>query len=154
MKKLAFIIIVLSAFVYGCEPAPKKPKHLLTEADMVNVLYDVSILQAIKSYQPDALDSSRVDAKHYIYKKYSIDSTILAQNQEYYAANLEKYESIQKQLNAKLKGEKEKFTPKKTEADSTKKAEVKIIKADVKKDNLQKVVVDTPSHQKNEKKEQ
>ena len=145
MKKLAFVLIVLSVFVYGCESV-SKPKHLLTEGDMVNVLYDISILQAIKSYQPEALDSSKVNAKNYIYKKYSIDSTILAQNQEYYAQNLEQYESIQKKLGAKLKKEKEKFAPKKTEKDTKKKSEVRL-KANIKRDSLRKVVVDTPSHQ-------
>lgn len=154
MKKLAFVLIVLSVFVYGCESV-SKPKHLLTENDMVNVLYDISILQAVKSYQPEALDSSKVDAKNYIYKKYSIDSTILVQNQEYYAQNLEQYEGIQKKLGAKLKKEKEKFAPKKTEKDkdTKKKSEVRL-KANIKRDSLQKVVVDTPSHQKNEKKGQ
>ncbi|MNK14906.1 hypothetical protein D3C87_330370 [compost metagenome] len=152
MKKLAFVLIVLSVFVYGCESA-SKPKHLLTENDMVNVLYDISILQAIKSYQPEALDSSKVDAKNYIYKKYSIDSTILGQNQEYYAQNLEQYESIQKKLGAKLKKEKEKFAPKKAEKDTKKKSEVRL-KANIKRDSLRKVVADTPSHQQNEKKGQ
>lgn len=147
MKKLAFILVSFLAFACSNETVPK-PDHLLKEGDMVNILYDISLLQAIKSYQGQALEEGKVDAKNYIYKKYSIDSLTFAQNQAYYASKLELYESIQAKLAEKVKKEKEKFKAKKEEAKPLKKEENKKFKVAAKMDSLSKKVLDTLSHKK------
>lgn len=135
MKKLAFILVSFLAFACADEAVPK-PDRLLKEGEMVNILYDISILQAIKSYQPQALEEGKVDAKNYIYKKYSIDSLTFAQNQAYYASKLELYESIQAKLADRVKKEKETL---KKEMDT----EEKKLKASPKADSLQKKKLDT-----------
>lgn len=135
MKKLVFILISFLAFACTDKAAPK-PDRLLKEGEMVNILYDISILQAIKSYQPQALEEGKVDAKNYIYKKYSIDSLTFAQNQAYYASKLELYESIQTKLADRVKKEKEAL---KKEMDT----EEKKLKASPKGDSLQKKKLDT-----------
>lgn len=149
MKK-TLLILLLSVLAAGCgrETAPK-PKHLLKEEDMVNILYDISLLQAISSYQPLALDSGKVDIKNYIYKKYAIDSATFAQNQAYYASSLEKYEGIQKRLSERLAKEKKQATPPKEEKSRPLKKDPAIIaKGKAKRDSLQKVYGGKPSSQK------
>jgi len=112
MKKLVFILLSILAVSCGDELAPK-PETLLSEDNMVDILYDVSLLQAIKSFKPQALDSSHVDPRNYIYKKYKIDSLTLAQNHIWYASNLEQYEKMQKRVVTRLEREKDKLKPKK-----------------------------------------
>lgn len=132
MKKSAFILVLFLAFACANEAVPK-PDRLLKEGEMVNILYDISLLQAIKSYQPQALEDGKVDAKTYIYKKYNIDSLTFAQNQAYYASKLEQYESIQTKLIDRIKKEKEKF---KEKAKPLKKGEGKTFKVTTQKDSL------------------
>jgi len=114
MKKIA--IILLSAIaLYGCG-GPAEPKKLLSEKQMEDILYDMSVLQAIKSFTPQSLDSNKVDAKTYIFKKYKIDSLTLAQNHLYYAHDLEAYKKIQQHITERLKAERDKLAPKKPAA--------------------------------------
>lgn len=146
MKKLALILVSFLAFACTNEAVPK-PDHLLKEGEMVNILYDISILQAIKSYQPQALEDGKVDAKNYIYKKYSIDSLTFAQNQAYYASKLELYESIQTKLGEKIKKEKDDFKAKAEDVKPLKKGETKKFKAAV-KDSFGKTGLDTLANKK------
>lgn len=120
MKKLVFILLSALAISCGNETV-QKPEHLLSEDEMVDILYDVSLLQSLKSYRPQILDSNNVDPRTYIYKKYKIDSTTFSQNHNWYAHDLENYEKIQKRLVTRLERQQEKLAPKKSStAPSTK----------------------------------
>ena len=113
MKKTAFLILSAIA-LYSCG-GPDKPKKLLSEKEMENILYDMAMLQAIKSFTPKALDDNKVDSRNYIFKKYKIDSLTLAQNHLYYAHNLEAYTKMQEHIAGRITAEREKITGKKTE---------------------------------------
>lgn len=80
---------------------------------MVDILYDIALLQSIKSFQPTVLDTNNVNAHTYIYKKYKIDSLTLVQNHTYYASDIEGYEKIENEVSDRLKKNKEELTPKK-----------------------------------------
>lgn len=113
MKKLVYILLL--AFVaMGCgdETAPK-PERLLNEGEMVDILYDISLLQAIKSFTPQSLTEHNVNPQTYIYKKYKIDSLTFAQNHLYYASNLAEYQKIQKKVVERLQKNKATLSPKK-----------------------------------------
>ncbi len=112
MKKLLFIV-TLFGFLACDKGSEKKPDKLLSEQQMEDIFYDLSLLQAIKSYTPKSLDDARVDAKNYVYRKYDIDSALFAQNHRYYASRLEQYKKIQDNVNKRLTKEKEKFEPEK-----------------------------------------
>jgi len=114
MKKLVFIVVSVLALSCGKQEA-EQPKKLLSEEQMVNMLYDISILQAINSYSPSKLDSSKVDARNYIYKKYKTDSLTFAQNHQYYASDLDVYADIQKKVAGKIEQDKIKYGIKKKE---------------------------------------
>lgn len=111
MKKTAFIII--AAITLAACGGPDKPEKLLTEQEMENIMYDISMLQAIRSFAPQKLTDNNVNAHTYIFKKYKIDSLTLAQNQLYYAQNLDAYKKIQKSVTGRLNADKEKITGKK-----------------------------------------
>jgi len=112
MKKL--LLIVLSVLALSCDnhTAPK-PEHLLAKDELVNVLYDIALLQSIKSFQPAVLDTNNVNAHTYIYKKYKIDSLTFAQNHTYYASDIEDYEKIEKEVSNRIQQKRDELTPKK-----------------------------------------
>ncbi|MES2486844.1 MAG: DUF4296 domain-containing protein [Bacteroidota bacterium] len=105
MKKTAFIILSAIA-LYSCG-GPEKPKKLLSEKQMEDILYDVSLLQSINSFMPKVLDDNNVNSATYVFQKYKIDSITLAQNQVYYAHDLEGYKKMQQRIAARLKVERE-----------------------------------------------
>jgi len=112
MKKL--LLIVLSVFVMSCDShtAPK-PERLLGKDEMVDVLYDIALLQSINSFQPAVLDTNNVNAHTYIYKKYKIDSITFAQNHTYYASDIEDYEKIEKKVSDRIQQQRDALSPKK-----------------------------------------
>lgn len=114
MKKLACILLLILLFSCG-EETVEKPENLLPEDKMVDMLYDISVLQAINSFTPQVLDSNKVEAKHYIFTKYKTDSLTFTQSHEYYASDMEKYDGIQKKIVAKIEKDKVKYGLKKTE---------------------------------------
>ncbi|AWH84059.1 DUF4296 domain-containing protein [Flavobacterium album] len=118
MKKLVYI--ALSALLFSCgEEKAEKPKHLLSEDEMVNILYDITLLQAISSYTPKALDDNKIDNRNYIYNKYKTDSLTFVQSNEYYASDLDVYEGIQKKVKEKIEQDKIKYGFKKKESPAT-----------------------------------
>lgn len=110
MKKLVYILLAVLAVACSDNTAPK-PDKLLDKDEMADILYDIALIQAIKSYQPALLDSSNVNTHTYIYKKYSIDSLTFAQNHLYYASDIEGYEKIQKKVTDRINKNKEILAP-------------------------------------------
>lgn len=121
MKKIVTLLVVL-IFV-GCkEETVKEPKRLIEKKVMLDVMYDLSLLEAIKYKNPTVLDSNKINPRQYIFKKYKIDSLQFAQSNVYYAADYEEYkimfeeitkrlEKNKKAVDAKIKAEKKKKNP-------------------------------------------
>jgi hypothetical protein len=72
---------------------------------MVNILYDISLLQAIDGSMPNKLMEQDIKMDQYIFEKYKIDSITYRQNQLYYAGNARKYKKIYKKVLEKLEQE-------------------------------------------------
>jgi Domain of unknown function (DUF4296) len=90
MKKRISLLAILA--LIGCkEDLVKKPDLLIERSKMMDIMYDMSLLEAIKYQNPTVLDSNQIRPKQYIYKKYKIDSLQLAQNNVYYAADYKSY---------------------------------------------------------------
>jgi hypothetical protein len=143
MKKTVPFLAILT--LLGCkEDLVKQPNHLIERAQMVNIMYDLSLLEAVKYQNPAVLDSNQIRPKQFIYKKYKIDSLQLAQNNVYYAADYKNYkvmfESVvrriadeKKRVNAVIKLEEKKN---KIRMDKLKKKKQQVVKA---KDSLQTI---------------
>ena len=106
MKKIILLLSIL-IFISACSkkneiPKPAKP---IDKAVMENVLYDLALLQALKSYSPEKLTKNSIDSKTYIFKKYKIDSVQFVENNKYFAADIETYklmfESVSNRLQKK-----------------------------------------------------
>jgi hypothetical protein len=65
---------------------------------MIDVMYDLSILDAIKYQNPASLETYKINPSQYIYKKYKIDSAQFAQSNIYYASNYKDYKKCMMRL--------------------------------------------------------
>src|SRR5690554_5100183 len=72
----------------------KKPKDLIPQDKMVDVLVEVSLLQAARNYNKVMLEEKGIDPERYIWEKYDIDSLQFATSSQYYAENYRQYERI------------------------------------------------------------
>ena len=97
---ILFLVLML---VVGCgEQSAEKPKNLIGEDKMEDILYDLSVLEALKSQKPLELANGGVDHTTYIYEKYKIDSTQLAASNRYYASDVDNYKKIYERVREKL----------------------------------------------------
>lgn len=150
MRNITLFLSVLLIISCGGNTA-EKPKHLLSEDEMANIIYDINMAQAIRSSQPQVLNANNVNVKNYIFKKYKIDSLTFAQNNTWYAADMENYEAMQKKASDRIKKERDAFAPKK---DTTKALKPKPAKSSVreKRDSLMKAASDKAKLRDSQKK--
>ena len=91
----------------GCkEDLVKKPDLLIEKSKMMDIMYDLALLEAIKYQNPAVLDSNQIRPKQFIYKKYKIDSLQLAQNNKYYAADYKSYKVMFESVVKRIENEK------------------------------------------------
>lgn len=94
MKKILSILLIIIVFL-GCkEGTVQQPDRLIEKGKMINIMYDVALLEALKYQNPATLAKYKINAPDYIYKKYKIDSLQFAQSNVYYAANYTEYKEM------------------------------------------------------------
>lgn len=98
---LAFLLIISCA-----EEMIKKPENLIPKNEMINILYDLALLNAGKNIDPGKLIDNNIETMPFIYKKYSIDSTQFVKSDMYYASKPLEYEALYTALEERLKQEK------------------------------------------------
>ncbi len=108
MRKLVFIVILL-LFVSCKEESIQKPEHLIEKEMMVDIMYDLSILNAIKFQNPISFEGYNSNELEYIYKKYKIDSTQFVQNNNYYTSNYKEYKKMFDQITQRINDDKTKL---------------------------------------------
>ena len=100
-------MLSLALFLASCNhSAVEKPENLIEEDVMTDILYDLSIMEAIKSQNPYAPQNQSMNPKDYIFKKYKIDSLQFAASNRYYISQIEEYKKMYDQVNERLEKEK------------------------------------------------
>ncbi len=89
-------VILLGAILMGCQDLerPEKPKNLIPEDKMVEVLIDVHLFNSAKSYNRMPLQQTGMTPHQFIYEKHGIDSLQYERSNAYYGADLDKYATI------------------------------------------------------------
>ena len=105
MKQILFLFFSLLVLSCSKNPVPK-PDNLLDEEVMVDIIFDISVLQATDGSMPNKLFENNIKMDQYIFEKYKIDSLTYRQNQNYYAADTRKYKKIYKKVIERLEEEK------------------------------------------------
>ncbi|MEL1255075.1 DUF4296 domain-containing protein [Flavobacterium sp. DGU38] len=119
MKNFVFIVLVLFLSVSCKKELVKEPAKLIEKEKMIDIIYDLSLLEAIKYQQPLTLDSLESNPKKFIFKKYKVDSLQFAQSNMYYAADFDTYKEMFDEISARLEKEK-KSNEKKLKAEEKK----------------------------------
>ena len=100
-------MLCLALFLASCNHnAVEKPENLIEEEVMTNILYDLSIMEAMKSQNPYAPQNQSINPKEYIFKKYKIDSLQFATSNRYYVSQIEEYKKMYDKVNERLEKEK------------------------------------------------
>ena len=73
---------------------------------MIDILFDVFVLNAAKATEKKALEENNVTPDSYIYNKYQIDSLQFVMSNEYYAYDIKEYEEIIEKVEEKIKAKK------------------------------------------------
>jgi hypothetical protein len=101
LKNVLFLLIGLT--VVSCqERKVEKPEELIDEETMIAIFYDLSVLEAIKTNNPIALEQHQINPYTYIYKKYNIDSLQFVENNLYYATDLKAYKKMYEKVELQL----------------------------------------------------
>ena len=101
---LFFIILLVACG----SPSVEKPDNLIEEEVMVSILYDLAVMDAIKSHSPLSLQSRAIVPHQYIYKKYDVDSLQFAKSNQYYAGDIEQYKKLYSKVAEKIDANKSK----------------------------------------------
>ena len=130
--RLVYVFLVF-LMLFSCRRnAYAPPENLISEEQMVDVLYDHMLLNAAKGINKKILEKHIANPTKYIFDKHNIDSIQFAQSNTYYAHNSEVYASIFERLKKKLELDKKTMedlmAEEKKKRDSIRKA--KTIKSD------------------------
>ena len=101
MKKRIVVIFGVFAVLACNSTTVDKPDNLIEKDKMISILYDISVLEAVKTQSINGGISSKTSAE-YIYKKYKIDSLQLVKSTKYYASNIEEYKKMVDEVKDKL----------------------------------------------------
>jgi len=102
MKNFVFIILVLFLSVSCKKELVKEPKRLIEKGKMIDIMYDLSLMDAMKYQNPLSLDSIDADPKKFVLKKYKVDSLQFAQSNIYYAADYDTYKDMFDEISKRL----------------------------------------------------
>lgn len=103
MRKILYIV-VCCVFILGCNSSqePEKPKNLIPEDKMVDVLIDLSILSSAKGVNKKVLENNGITPDEYVYNRHQIDSTQFSESNAYYSFFIDDYKDILKRVEDSL----------------------------------------------------
>jgi hypothetical protein len=111
IKTLKYILLI--ALIISCKnnniERPKKPNNLISKDKMIEIIYDISIINSAKGVNKKLIENKGISPEDYIYKRHNIDSLQFALSNEYYAFNLKTYEAIYNSVKEKLEKDKKHF---------------------------------------------
>jgi hypothetical protein len=102
MKKIMMVFILALVLINCDSRAIEKPENLISEDQMVAILYDLYVLNAVKANNNDYLRERKTTPSKYIYSKYKIDSLQFAKSDNYYASDLDDYEKLYQRVTKRL----------------------------------------------------
>jgi hypothetical protein len=95
LLKMATLLLVLMWFS-SCQDIqkPERPKNLIPENKMVEVLIDVHLFNAAKNVNRLPLQQTGMSPHEFIYDKHNIDSLQFEKSNAYYGTDINAYERI------------------------------------------------------------
>jgi len=103
MGKKGYILVLTALCIISCgRDVVEKPENLIEKDLMIDIYYDISILNSLKSTGADKLESIDLQPDEFLFEKYGIDSTQLSKSSIYYTSNanlqLEMFTEVEQRL--------------------------------------------------------
>ena len=105
MRKTAVLISAL-VFMSCGKSAVKKPANLIPENQMVEILFDVILINSAKGVNKQLLQNKIENPLNYIYRTHGIDSLQFTESNTYYTYHSDQYNTIYEKVESKLDIEK------------------------------------------------
>jgi len=102
MKKIVFSFVVFLMLMSCKEIVVEVPEKLIKEEKMIDIFYDLSLLEAMLNYNPSLMSRNNINPYTYVYEKYGIDSLQFVTNNKYYASNIKKYDKMYEKVQLRM----------------------------------------------------
>lgn len=103
MKQIACLLGMVLLFGACKNEVIAKPEKLIDEDKMVNIIYDLALLEAMRSQHQG--QEAPINPREYIFKKYQIDSIQFAQSNHYYASDIGNYKKMYDKVSKRIEAE-------------------------------------------------
>jgi hypothetical protein len=101
------LLICLLSLSCNKKVKPERPNNLIPREQMINILYDLYIINGAKNVNRTQMDEKGVEADNYVFTKYDIDSLQFAKSNAYYAYDPDDYKDMVEEVRDRLEIEKE-----------------------------------------------
>ncbi|MCX2718218.1 DUF4296 domain-containing protein [Lentiprolixibacter aurantiacus] len=105
MKKFRYLVVFLILFGACNEKVIEKPEDLIAREKMVDILFDLALINAGKAIDPNVMEENQIEPMSYVYARHGIDSAQFVKSDLYYAAIPSEYEVIYTLLEERLEAE-------------------------------------------------
>ncbi len=94
------VILLACLICLGCAPqnSVEPPEQLISPEKMEDVLYDLSLIKALKNTNFQTEESKSILTPDYLFKKHNIDSLQWEENLRYYSKNPKQFLLIYKKV--------------------------------------------------------
>lgn len=135
MQKVVLALFGL-VFILSCNEVqtPKKPDDFIKKDKMTDILYDISLMRALKTYSVNDMVVLGLQPDSYIYKKYDVESLQLAKSIDYYSVNFNEYTAMWEEVGERLTAQRDALQFKQNELDS-----IRLEKSNRRRDSIKKV---------------
>ncbi|MGO3262579.1 MAG: DUF4296 domain-containing protein, partial [Mesonia sp.] len=103
--KIVFLLLLVLGACQDVNIAPK-PKNLIPEGKMVDLLVDLQKMEAVISKNKNSFELRKVKVKNLIYEKYQVDSLQVVESSNYYAEDFTTNARIYEKVIVKLEAQK------------------------------------------------
>ncbi len=133
MKKW-FLISVILIGIISCQEVEfaQKPKTVISEDQMVEIITDLALYDAAHSVNEYQLRKFDKDINQFLISKYNVDSTLLSQNIAYYNEKYDENLNIYKRVGERIDAKREYFDSIKKISDSIKREKIEKRREDAK----------------------
>jgi hypothetical protein len=111
MKKI-ILLVALIVLVSCNNSLIEKPDNLIDEDQMVDIIYDISLLDAMKNQ--NSAQISYPTNTELLKNKYKVDSLTFAKSSQYYASDYKKYKKMYEEVKQRLEDDTQKLNRGKT----------------------------------------
>jgi hypothetical protein len=118
MKKRFLILVFVIAFVSCEKPVIEKPRHLIKEKQMINMLFDIHLAEAtFNRMRNDSIvrKSSSENFYYSVLAKYDVPDSVFEKSFIYYASNPKNFEKIYREVMSKLSETEQAFSGRKND---------------------------------------